>query len=176
MPGINLAQGAKQEAAQKKEGQSKRGMWIVALVLVLVFAAWGALEWYENLLSGEIRDMDRQIDETRGEISVADLSRVADFHFRLESIGENMDTGSYPHLMLGAMESDIDADVVLSAFQFEESSGEIVLEGVAGEFQAMVRQLVAFKSSPDISSVALQSLQRNESGRFDFILSVRMTD
>lgn len=172
MAGINLAQGARQEEVKNKEKRSKRGVVLVAVFLVLVLGAWGGLVWYEGMLSADIEGLEREIETVRGEISGADLSRIADFYFRLDAVEEGLESMRHPHLILGTIERNIDSSVELSSISFDEEEREVVLEGIAGEFQAIVRQLVALKSAEEISSVALQRLNRNDDGRFDFVLSV----
>jgi len=174
MAGINLAQGAQREETRRSERRGKRGMLLVFFFLVVTFGAWGTLAWYDHILTGEITGIDGDIRDAWKEISGEDLSRVADFHFRLEAIDAGLEEIGRPRRMFGVTESGVDPGVVFSRLDFEKSDGSTVLEGTANDFQSIVRQLVSLKGDSVVSDVALNTLGRTDDGKLDFSLSVDM--
>jgi len=176
MPSINLAQSAYQDEARRRENRSRRGTFLAASFLVMVFGIWGGLVWYERVLDGDIAEIGRDVERAQEGISDVELSRIADFHFRLQAIGEVLEEVGGPGASLGMVETNIDPGVVLSSIGFDRKEREVRLEGIAGEFPVMVRQLVALKGQADIADVSLQDLKREEDGRFGFSLVVDLAE
>jgi Tfp pilus assembly protein PilO len=173
MSGINLAQNAHQEVERKKRKRSRKGTFLVVLVLVLLFAVWGALVWYEGVLSGEISALEDQVLEQEKSIAETELNKVADLYFRIEAVDRKLsESVAGPQALLGMVSSAIEPGVVLSRSSYEESKGEIVLVGRAGEYVQVVRQLVALKRNEEVRDVSVESLKRAEDGQLEFSLLV----
>ena len=132
--------------------------------------------WYERVLDDDMAEIGQDVEKAREGVSDVELSRIADFHFRLEAIGEALEEVGGPGASLGMIETNIDPGVVLSSMDFDRKEREVRLGGTAGEFPVMVRQLVALKGQADIADVSLQDLKREEDGRFGFSLVVGLAE
>lgn len=173
MPGINLSQSALKSKAEKKEKRASwTGTFVMSLFLVLVTAAWGGAYAYEQRLVSDISGIRQKIDELKKSVSSKEIDRIADFEFRTELIGQSASNRTHPESIFPLIESNMIPEVTLTALSYDEENRVVMLEGVANDFRGLVLQMTALKRVPDVSSLSVEDIGRDESGRVTFAFSM----
>jgi hypothetical protein len=177
MPGINLSQSVqRKEEEQKVKRSSWTGTIIMSAVLVLTLAVCGGLYWFDQSLTSENENTKRLIDEEKANIPQEKVDQVADFQFRIENIRDSFKMTTHPERTLSLLEANILPEVVLSTFSFDKAKGTVILSGEANEYRNVVQQMTALKKSPQVSSLSVDNLGRNENGKVRFSFSLVVAD
>lgn len=177
MPGINLSQSVQRKEEEKKVKRSSwTGTLLMSAVLVLSLVVCGGLFWMDRSLTSENDETQRLIDQEKASVPQEKVDQVADFEFRIENIRDSFKRTTHPERTLSLLEANILPDVVLSTFSFNKIKGTVVLSGEANEYRSVVQQMTALKKSPQVSSLSVDNLDRNENGKVNFTFSMVMAD
>ncbi len=176
MPGINLSHSSVEQAAELKKYDSfGRGAVTIVAILLLVLAAWGGVVFYGKKLSAEMDGIVAEIATKRGAFSGADVDDVADFQFRLEVLKAGLKERVSPAGMLNSIEELLLPAVALTGYSFDAKEKEISLAGEADALGTIAKQMVLLKRTSGFSGITVNSLSREDSGRFKFDLSVAVS-
>ncbi|NTW13955.1 MAG: hypothetical protein HGA31_02915 [Candidatus Moranbacteria bacterium] len=177
MPGINLSQSVQRKEEEKKVKRSSwTGTVLMSAVLILSLVVCGGLYWYDSSLTSENEGTLRLIEEERANIPQDKVDQVADFQFRIENISDSFKLTTHPERTLSLLEANILPEVVLSTFTFDKTKGTVILAGEANEYRNVVQQMTALKKSPQVSSLSVDNLGRNENGKVSFSFSLVVAD
>ncbi len=174
MPGINLSRSAEQATELKKYNSFGRGAVSIIIVLILVIAAWIGIASYEKRLVAEVEAIASDAATKRGAFSGSDVDDVADLQFRLEILKAGLRERVSPAAMLGSIEGLLLPGIVLSEYSFDAPKRMITVSGKADALGTIARQMVLVKRVPEFSGLSVDTLSRDEDGKFEFSFSIEL--
>ncbi len=174
MPGINLSHSAEQANELRGRNSFGRGAVSIVVILLLSIAAWGGISFYEKKLMAEVDGIASEVAAKRGAFSGADVDDVADFQFRLEILKNGLKERVSPAGMLGSVEGLLLPGIRLTEYSFDAKEKTVSLTGEADALGTVAKQLVLIKRMPEFAGLSVDSLSREESGIFEFGLSIAL--
>ncbi len=174
MPGINLSQTAQQKTGIRKHAIFGKGLIAIIIVLLLAVAAWRGLAFWEQRIDGEIAAIEAETAKVRAGFGGEQADKVADFQFRLDTIGESFGDKVYPADMLRSLEGLMLSGVDLSEYSFDANKRTISIAGQVDSFLIIAQQMAILKRTPGFASLSVDSLEREETGKIGFRFSINL--
>lgn len=158
MPGINLYQPDAPETQTRS--LSEKTLLLSLVLLVLVLGLFGGLRLYNMYhYDQEIAKIDLQIAETSKKLDSETATEVYDFSKRLETMKETI--AMDPKRMteyLAVLQKAVVPDSRITSFEYDKSSGQITISGVAGSLETVAKQIRSLKMQPDFTEAAVKDL------------------
>lgn len=174
MANINLYQSIQEEKnISQKKGLMDRGLLVVIFILVLTFAIWGGLKFYNLFLNKKLVSLNDEITAESGKVEADKMDRVADFQERMDLIKRNIPQKEDPAEFLGNLEKAVISGVVLDSceFKYDESIGNtLTLTAVTDSFKSLAEQILSLKKITYFKSVAMGSVMRDQDGKIRFVI------
>jgi len=169
MTNINLHQTADKQGGGKKFFNS--GVFVSVLLLIVTLLLYGGLKTYnQNVYVQVIAEKEQQTEKITQTLKGDDVNRVNDFDLRLQELSRDADTAYSVDYLLNTAKVMVEG-AVLDEFSFEQSGGMVQLKGTTDTMQAMAKQLFHLKTTKDLKSVTVESLNINDEGRLSFEIS-----
>ena len=178
MANIDLYQSIQEEKnSTDKKGLMDKGMAVVILVLVVTFATWGGLKFYNVFLNKKLGNLDSQITEESNKIEALKTDRIANFQERMNIIKKNIPSRGDPSEFFGNLEKVMVQGVVLDSCSFgyddKEKGKTATLTAITDNFTLVAQQILNFKKISYFSDVALGNVQRDQEGKIKFIINAK---
>jgi len=149
-------------------------IWIMA-AFVLTLCLYGGMILYKNNLIKKIESTKLEYDTGLAEFKAGGARDVADFQNRLDIAEKDLEKSRGMVVDLAEVEKAMVSDARLASYGFDEKSGEISLECVADNYNAVARQILNFKTSGYFFGVtAGESSLEGESGGITFPVNLKL--
>lgn len=173
MANINLHQSVEStESLRKKPSFFTGRTFLSILMLVITFAAFGGLKYYQSYL---VTTRDQLISEKKAIMMNMDKDEIAqaiDFDNRINSINYNIENRTNPGEDFGLMENLLLSNVSLNDYSYEFDGKTIALSVVADNFESVAEQMWNFKKSKEFSSVEVMGSSLDGEGKTIFDLEL----
>ena len=78
--------------------------------------------------------------------------------------------------MLTSLEKTLIKSVYLKEYSHQGVGGEIMIKAVAANYEAIAQQILNFKKSEDMSDIKIDGISRDEDGRINFSLELKISN
>jgi hypothetical protein len=176
MANTNLYQSDQVLGGAPKKGISfDKGMIFSGVLLVLVFSAYGGVNWYSSTLEKQKNEIEQKISIESEALKSPEASQVADFQRRLTKIDENLKVKTNPTEILDKIEKTIIPEAVIVSFKADNVSGTLDLVVSVDNFRSMAKQVLIFKKEGIVNDVSVTEVGRDEEGRIIFSVDGKLT-
>ena len=145
------------EGGKKISFSGKTSLILSGLLLVAVVGVYVTLSFLSVYYSKQEREVESQIQSESAKISGVAFAELADFQERLNLLDKILGDHLYFDGYLRNFSKYILPEVRLTDFSWKSSGNEIILSGVAVNFDVLSRQLILLKNSPIVQSVEFKS-------------------
>jgi hypothetical protein len=172
MANTNLYRSDQLPGANQKKGNSvDKGMVFSGALLILVFALYGGVSWYNSFLDGKKSETDQKIATASELLKSPDASQVADFQRRLDKIEESLANKKNPTEILDLIEKTIVPEAVVKSFTADYNKGILEIVMNVDNFRSMAKQILIFKQQNLADNLNFTEVTRDDDGRIDFLVS-----
>ena len=161
MAGINLSQSIVEKQVQDPKKKSG-GMVAMTSLFLLTLLAWGGVEGANFIYDGKIKQANDLIEAKKADLMSPAVSEIADVEARLSLAENGIDTRIHPQAILIALENTLLPSVRLTAFDYDDTTGKVKLEGVAPGYKEVAQQVMALKTSARFSDTEITLLSRDK--------------
>lgn len=162
MVNINLvAQQDENPRQEKKEKLLNRGLLGIIIIFILTLASYFLLLFLQKKITGNIAAVQAEYNDKLGYFKESDAREIVDFQNRINVArglwldGSGVFKGVNMKEVFGEIEKlIISKEVYLSSLKYDEQSNSIAMVCIANNYNIVAKQILGFKSSSYLASVA----------------------
>ena len=146
------------------------------VILVLVFALYGAISFYEGILNGNIVDLDNRtkaLNENRDEDKE---NAVLRFDAKLDRLGLILDNHIYSSAFFSFLESITHTKVQFTKFDFTAPDGSVTLRGLTESYDTFGEQVVALEQNDVIYNLVVSDVKLKKTGQVEFVIRFELDE
>ncbi|MEP7162865.1 MAG: hypothetical protein ABI747_03825 [Candidatus Moraniibacteriota bacterium] len=172
MTGINLSQSLQDKQAQAHGTFFDKSFFVNLVILVVIVSVFGGVRYYLSVLEKEKLSLEEQFAQKAVALRGDNVDRVADLRDRLDIITENLKKEPKPAKIFSMVEGVIIPEVRLTSYQVNWQDSAMELSGVTESLKFVSLQMIALKTIPEFTKVAVKGLQYNKEGKLEFSLTI----
>lgn len=166
-----------EEQLKKGEGLGAVWPWRLLLFMIIIlglltFIYAAVILGYEPYLNSQTKSLDQKIDDLNKQAESDQAKSLIGLYSQLVNIQNILRSHRMPSKLPRFLESNTDSNVYYSNLNLLLIDQSLRLDGIATDYNALVRQLELFRRQPEIKSVLLTGSTAREDGGIQF--SIRM--
>lgn len=151
--------------------------WRLLVFVIIVFGVTtatylGMSLGYKPYLNSRIKDLDNQITNLTKQIDVTQQKNLINFYSQLVNIKSMLDSHPAVSKLFDFLEKNTYQQVYYLYFNFSLAEKTVKIEGIATNYDALVKQLELFRRAPQIEKILLEDSKASEEGGIHF--SIRL--
>lgn len=174
MPGVNLSQSMNEEEQSEERSFFDAGIVLSLLALLVVGLGWGGLRLYIGSIHKKIATIDESLNTNKAQLKGEHIDRVVDYDARLKYFSAHAATLTDTQSVFQKLENAVVAGVVLTKFEYNPESKEVVFEGTCANFKQLAEQIMSLKAEKDFVQVIVEQVDRNEDNQVVFALEASL--
>jgi hypothetical protein len=152
MVNINLASQEESPRIEKKEQIINSGLWWIIALFVLTLASYGVLLFLQNKFDRDLSNRETEYMGKYDSFSTSDAKLVTDFNNRLQvakglAAKDSFKGINIPETFAVIEKMILPGSVHLASIKYDEKTNSVSLVGIAGNYNVVARQILAFKTS-----------------------------
>jgi hypothetical protein len=152
-------------APRPQSSASTRNPWRLLFLSIIVFSLaaviYAGMDFgYKPYLQGEIKKIDGKIDALSQSMNADQQKGVLDLYSQLYNIDMLSKSRVNASRIFALIEQDTDSLITLTAFDLDARSGSGKIDGIAPDFDMVVRELSSLKQDPNVEEAILVSAEK----------------
>lgn len=169
MPDVDFSQSvAEEEKEVEQRGFFNSGIVISLILLGVVAAGWGGLQFYMYTLDKKIAVLDAAISANTTQLEGEHIDRIADFNTRAASLNTDPMELVDPSPLLREIEAVMVPGVVLTGYKYDMNGRVATIDGQVEDFRKLAEQIMSLKSVQNFSQVKVASVAQDKDGKVTF--------
>lgn len=132
---------------------------------------------YRPFIEGQIKELDRQIDEFTRTVSPTQQEELVSFYSQVDNLNRLLAQQAQASNLFPWLEANTNTQVQLDSLSLNALKREVVLGGQANDMVYLGQQINRFESLPEVINVQLSQLTLNQqTGKWNFSLTVALRE
>ncbi len=171
-----------EEQLKRGEALTKMWPWRLLLFTIIIFCTMlaiylGMLLGYGPYLDARVSSLDKEIANLDRELQSDEAKSLIKFYSQLVDAAALLKDHRMPSHLADFLSNTTDSGIQYANFSFSDSDRSIQLDGVAADYNALVRQLVIFQDNPKVKDASLSNAAANADTRsVTFVIKLTMAD
>ena len=138
----------------------------------MVFIYAGMIFGYQSYLDRKIQDLDKQVVDLNKQIESDQAKALITLYSQVVNLKNLLKNHLRSSGILTLLEQNIDSGVYYVGATFDARSNDLKLDGVASDYNALVRQIEVFRSNPNVRDIFLDEASKKDQVNVQFSLSL----
>ena len=148
-------------------------LWISLALFFLSIAAFILLKVYLSQIQAEITNINNQIKTEAAKVNIDDENAVVHLNDSLNAFSALVSNHSYFSNVFGVVGSLTYQKVVFTKFNADRETGIIQLKGIAQNYTALAKQMVALRENADVKNLEVKGINFGANGlEFELLAGV----
>ncbi len=144
----------------------------VSLVLLITTGIYGFFVFHGNNLEQQAQVLDQERVQALSQSDTAARLLVTNFALRAKEIQGLLLGRHTPSLIFHFLEDSTHPSVTLSRISLSFESGELEIQGVAGNYRQLAEQILIWNEHPNVQNVSVSQFDTDTSGLLRFTATV----
>ncbi len=136
------------------------------IIFIALISIYGGIEFgYKPYLNSRLKSLDQKIADLTQSIDEQQQNNLINFYSQLVNLQDVLNSHAATSKFFDLVEKNNNQDINFTALSLGTREKEVKLEGIALNYDALVKQLELFRVVPEVDRVFLESSQFEEANK-----------
>ena len=149
---------------------------LMLIILVLSVSIYLGIDLgFKSYLNSQIKDLDQQLANLNQAIDESFKNQLVGVYSQFVNIKQLLKNRKTTSNLFSFIEQNTYSTVSYNSFKADVNSKEIVIDGIAPDYNTLTKQLALFEKSALVEKVSLENMQMKESSKIKGITEVKFS-